>query len=561
MARLRWPLLLVSLIICICIIVAFQTDRIPLPSDLKNDISEYIPDSIGEYVGIGDAKPSETGPQPHAAAETRTPAQLPHNFEQPYIKLNHLEVTPQYERPLITYAYHETDFARKNLEFFVQHGLHAAADFVFIFNGDTDADKIVFADPLADIPKDIRHLIPARPLDNVYVKKRPNTCFDMGAHAEILNSAVGEGDGWYDKNGRIKKARGQKLRDSHKRFILMNSSIRGPFLPPWSNDCWSDAYLNKLTAKTKLIGMAYNCHSLVGHVQSMIWATDKTGIDLILTKDGIGECFAEIGRAMDAEVRTTKLLRDNGYEVDAFLQIYHSEDKEAKYARMRAKMNAGKEQFKRVPDVASKSKDIKKRNLGLYDLAKAHDAKEAADEHLKKRNHDLYILATEQEVEILATQHEVEEEAAQRNWQEIDNERLRAGFKAVPTSMSDLEVHPEHYPISPKIRHRDASPPPPPSPSPASEATKPLLHPDDDISAQTQDYDAQLLSDENGAPGYMWRECKEEDWLGPHSYAGSFVHPYENLFIKSHRGIADHVLGNLTEWVNGQGTNSWDVCL
>lgn len=417
---------------------------------MKDDISEYIPDSIGGYVGIGD-KPQTTNTRIAAAAETRTPAQLPHNFEQPYVKLNHLEVTPQYERPLITYAYHETDFARKNLEFFLAHGLHAAADFVFIFNGETDADKLVWKDPLAEIPKDIRHLFPARPLDNVLVKKRQNTCFDLGAHAEVLNQAIGEDEGWLDKNGKVKKARGQRLRDSHKRFILMNSSIRGPFLPPWSNDCWSDAYLNKLTAKTKLIGMAYNCHSLVGHVQSMIWATDKTGIDLILTKDGIGECFAEIGRAMDAEVRTTQMLRENGYEVDSFLQIYHSEDKEAKWARMRAKMNAGKEQFKRVADA--------------------------------------------------------------------------------------------------------------PAPAQPSSTSKPILHPDDDISAKTQDYDAQLLSDENGAPGYMWRECKEEDWLGPHSYAGSFVHPYENLFYKSHRGIGEQVLGNLTEWVNEQGTNSWDVCL
>lgn len=67
----------------------------------------------------------------------------------------------------------------------------------------------------------------------------------------------------------------------------------------------------------------------------------------MLTEEGMGECFAEIGKAMDAEVRMTKLLRDNDYEVDAFLSNYHSQDKEAKYARMRARMQAGHDLAKR----------------------------------------------------------------------------------------------------------------------------------------------------------------------------------------------------------------------
>src|ERR1700730_3704626 len=40
------------------------------------------------------------------------------------------------DRPLVLYAYFETPSARENLEFFIAHGLHAAADFVFILNGD-----------------------------------------------------------------------------------------------------------------------------------------------------------------------------------------------------------------------------------------------------------------------------------------------------------------------------------------------------------------------------------------------------------------------------------------
>ena len=39
----------------------------------------------------------------------------------------------------------------------------------------------------------------------------------------------------------------------------MNSRVRGPFTPPWSKDCWSNIYLDKLTDKVKLDGMTYNC--------------------------------------------------------------------------------------------------------------------------------------------------------------------------------------------------------------------------------------------------------------------------------------------------------------
>ncbi|KAF5962320.1 hypothetical protein FBULB1_14295 [Fusarium bulbicola] len=101
-----------------------------------------------------------------------------------------------YDRPLILYAYAESDAARANLEYFVVVGLHSAADFIFIFNGETDADS----------------LIPDAP--NIRIVHRNNTCFDLGAHGEVLRE-----DG---------------LWTHYRRFITMNASICGPFLPYWA---------------------------------------------------------------------------------------------------------------------------------------------------------------------------------------------------------------------------------------------------------------------------------------------------------------------------------------
>jgi hypothetical protein len=95
----------------------------------------------------------------------------------------------------------------------VKKGIHEHADYIFIFNGETDASDLVPSNP------------------STRIVRRGNTCFDLGAMGEVLR----EGDTW----------------KKYKRFITMNASIRGPFLPTWSSASWSDLFLNKITEKVK----------------------------------------------------------------------------------------------------------------------------------------------------------------------------------------------------------------------------------------------------------------------------------------------------------------------
>ncbi|KAK6531423.1 hypothetical protein TWF281_008228 [Arthrobotrys megalospora] len=120
------------------------------------------------------------------------------------------------ERALITYVYFETPNARQNALFFINHGLHAQADFIFILNGETD----------------LATHIPGAP--NIEIIQRNNTCYDLGSHAEILT------------------ANNNTLINKYNRFIMLNASVRGPFLPIWSRECWSDAYLDKITETNKV---------------------------------------------------------------------------------------------------------------------------------------------------------------------------------------------------------------------------------------------------------------------------------------------------------------------
>lgn len=117
-------------------------------------------------------------------------------------------------RPLVLYTYAESENARANLAFFIRNGLHRNADFVFIFNGETDASSMV----------------PQQP--NIRIVQRENKCFDIGAHGEVL--------------------RKDDLWKKYKRFIMMNASIRGPFSPTYVPSCWMDAFLGRITDKVKV---------------------------------------------------------------------------------------------------------------------------------------------------------------------------------------------------------------------------------------------------------------------------------------------------------------------
>lgn len=117
-------------------------------------------------------------------------------------------------RPLVLYAFFDTEAARRNLMFFLEHGLHDEVDILFVLNGETDAESLL---PRAG---------------NIRYVKRSNECYDLGAFAEVLTT--------------------NDLYTKYKKYILMNSSLRGPFVPYWSDNCWSERYLSKLTDKIKV---------------------------------------------------------------------------------------------------------------------------------------------------------------------------------------------------------------------------------------------------------------------------------------------------------------------
>ncbi|KAI1661749.1 hypothetical protein F4813DRAFT_398299 [Daldinia decipiens] len=200
-------------------------------------------------------------------------------------------------RPLITYAYTESPTVQENLMFFVEHGLHDSADFIFILNG----------------PTNVANLIPSKA--NIQVISRANECFDLGVHGEVLR-----------KDGLWKK---------YSRFIILNSSIRGPFMSYWSRTCWSDAFLSRVTKDVKLVGTTATCHPKF-HIHPTIWATDSVGMELLLAPPknppehhgssqivALEGCYKSQAQASRGEIEATHVIKKAGYEVDVMIAAFH----------------------------------------------------------------------------------------------------------------------------------------------------------------------------------------------------------------------------------------------
>lgn len=201
-----------------------------------------------------------------------------------------IEAVKSRPKDVLLYVYYETDDAKRNLQFFLDHALHSNMDFIFIINGE-----------------ELSIHIPEK--NNIQVIHRPNTCYDLGSMGEVLN------------------ANNQTVLKKYDRFIMMNASVRGPLLPGWARNiglCWSNIFFGQLSETTKLAGLTANCvPDYPKHIQSMMLAVDRTGMDLMLSNLG---CHDEYDNAvMYGETALTQSILNDGYAAEPIFSIRYSD--------------------------------------------------------------------------------------------------------------------------------------------------------------------------------------------------------------------------------------------
>ncbi|GAM90102.1 hypothetical protein ANO11243_081420 [Dothideomycetidae sp. 11243] len=192
---------------------------------------------------------------------------------------------------LVVYAYYEDDdkLGLRNANFFIEHGLHASADFIFILQGEAP---------------NLRHSIPNEP--NIRVIQRDNTCMDLGAYGEVFRAEP-------------------ELATRYKKFIFLNASVRGPFLPMWSEACWTNAFTSRLSETTKLVSMSGHCMFNIFQMQSMAFATDPQGLSVFLEEDTFA-CTDDHQEAITHEVHMAeKFWTKHGWESYGLLTALHGD--------------------------------------------------------------------------------------------------------------------------------------------------------------------------------------------------------------------------------------------
>jgi hypothetical protein len=269
---------------------------------------------------------------------------------------------------LVIYVYSGSDPEYlTNLEFFIQEAIKPNdgceyvivlqqntpedlpwPDFNTVLNGTTAKTTAAAAAEINEKPSE--KLIKSAPLlpSNARFLLHPNECFDLGTVGWVLQTQI-------------------KNINKYKYFIWLNSSVRGPFLPPYLRGRlhWTVPFTSKLstsfsssrtstTARTssitdfsirtsssssssskqfskeevKLVGATINCGGAHGlppqpHVQSYITATDSIGLNILLSSPGVFTCWQEMADVVvNSEIGASRAIFDAGYSIDCLMSRY-----------------------------------------------------------------------------------------------------------------------------------------------------------------------------------------------------------------------------------------------
>ena len=194
-------------------------------------------------------------------------------------------------RYLVLFTYYETNESKLNLYFFLKNGVFRSnmITYIFIIKGNKLSVKI---------PK----------FNNVIIQKTLNEGYDFG--------------GWSE---------GLKLvnLNNYDRFIFLNDTVRGPFLPTYLNKKdWVKHFTVFIDNKVKLVGSTINRNKIYfrkiknDHIQSMSFATDKIGLDLLIKNNIFNKklCIDKIKESKwnyisEFEIRMSEIILSNGYNI------------------------------------------------------------------------------------------------------------------------------------------------------------------------------------------------------------------------------------------------------
>lgn len=118
------------------------------------------------------------------------------------------------------------------------------------------------------------------------------------------------------------------------RFIFINSSVKGPFLPPGYTRPWPTMLTDQISDSVKLAGCTINCLDEWGtyhptkksvHIQSYAFCTDRHG-SMLLRNAGIFSLTRMeptfMSTIINREIRMSRVILEAGFNISCLLPAY-----------------------------------------------------------------------------------------------------------------------------------------------------------------------------------------------------------------------------------------------
>ncbi|KAK9826482.1 hypothetical protein WJX81_003889 [Elliptochloris bilobata] len=203
---------------------------------------------------------------------------------------------------MVVYVYAETDAeSRNNLRFFLQHGVRPDDGAHYVVT--VQSEDAVLATALeSEVVQ-----------DNVRFLSHLNVCYDWGTFGWVVRSKI--------------------ITSAYKYFIMLNSSVRGPFLPPYMGPVtWHKLFTQRLNSDVLIVGPTVSCEGTPNrlnmseirqnpHVQSFVIATNRAGFKTLLQDGNVLKCWSErLDAIYHAELGASAAVLRAGYNLGCLLQ-------------------------------------------------------------------------------------------------------------------------------------------------------------------------------------------------------------------------------------------------
>jgi lipopolysaccharide biosynthesis protein len=156
--------------------------------------------------------------------------------------------------------------------------------------------------------KDNKFIVP----NGVKVLLRDNVGYDFGGWSEALLV--------------------DDLYKNYDKFIFVNSSVIGPFIPSYYKGKWTDVYIDGLQNNVKLFGSTINTISqplTKSHVQSYIFSMDINTLQYLISREifSMTNYAKTFGEAIWLkEVKMSREIINNGWNIGSLFKHYKNVD-------------------------------------------------------------------------------------------------------------------------------------------------------------------------------------------------------------------------------------------